>query len=253
LFKYIHQNIQQAIDSGKPPSAIFITGDIANSGIKSEYDIFLDEFFWPLQDLISKTPCSDRIFLVPGNHDVDWSQSRAVRTHGLLTHIPTLLDPTVDAQFDRLPLIPRFKSFIDSDPTDESTNSHWISSPVGSLTRKVLFGSKKIGVICLNSAWLSCKADDRHNLSPGKGILEKSFSELEDAELVFVLAHHPIDWFLDDEVDSIRSLLIKHPSLYLFGHLQNLKGSRLHFPLFQSFPQDRQRKSPTSFKEAGLV
>lgn len=91
-----------------------------------------------------------------------------------------------------------------------------------------MFGSKKIGVLCLNSAWLSGEGDDRHNLSPGKGILEKGLENLQDEELVFVLAHHPIDWFVDEEVESIRSLLGNRPVVYLFGHLHRTSGSPQH-------------------------
>jgi DNA repair exonuclease SbcCD nuclease subunit len=94
LFHYIINDITQKIQSGNGPDAIFLTGDIGNAGAQSEYQYFLDEFFWPLQDLLPPTACSDRIFLIPGNHDVDRLQARAVRTHGLLSHMPTFLDPT---------------------------------------------------------------------------------------------------------------------------------------------------------------
>jgi len=228
LFKYILQNVQQAISGGKPPFAVFITGDIANSGAESEYQTFLDEFFWPLQELLSQSPSSDRIFIVPGNHDVTRSQARAVRTHGLLSHIPTFLDPTADAQFERTLLFPRFQAFIENDPTTGTAQSHWISSAAGSLTRRIKFGSQQIGVLCLNSAWLSCEGEDRHNLSPGKGMLEKGLADLEDTEIVFVLAHHPVDWFVDEEVSSIRALLSNRPAVYLFGHLHKSGGSSQH-------------------------
>jgi hypothetical protein len=219
LFKYILHNVQQAISDGKPPHAVFITGDIANSGKESEYETFLMDFLWPLQDLLTNTPSADRIFVVPGNHDVTRSQARAIRTRDLLSHIPTFLDPTVDAQFERTTLLPRFKAFIDNDSTTGGAQSHWISSAAGSLTRRLLFGAHKIGVLCLNSAWLSSEGEDRHFLSPGKGILEKGLEELEDTEIVFVLAHHPIDWFVDEEVSSIVSLLSMRPVVYLCGHL----------------------------------
>jgi hypothetical protein len=225
LFTYILQNVKQAINDGKPPFAVFITGDITYSGAEAEFKTFLDDFFWPLQELLNKTPSSDRVFIVPGNHDVTRSKARAVRTHGLLSHIPTLLDPTLDAQLDRAPLLPRFQAFIDNDPTAGIAGHHWISSAVGCLISRVKHGSQEIGVLCLNSAWLSAEGDDRHNLSPGKGILEKGLEDLQDAELAFVLAHHPIDWFVDEEVSSIRSLLGNRPTVYLFGHLHKTSGT----------------------------
>jgi len=225
LFKYILENVKNAVSAGKPPHAVFITGDIANSGEKSEYDTFFYEFLWPLHELLIKTPGSDLIYAVPGNHDVTRSKARAVRTHGLLSYIPTLLDPTIDAKLERETLFPRFQAFIDNDPTSGDAHSHWISSVSGCGVRRFVFRSKKIGVLCLNSAWLSGEGDDRHNLSPGKGIIEKGLEDLHDEELVFVLAHHPIDWFVDEEVNSIRSLLGNRPAVYLCGHLHKTSAT----------------------------
>jgi metallophosphoesterase superfamily enzyme len=55
---------------GVSPDAIFITGDIANSGARDEYDLvgaFLDQLL-----RVSRVP-KERLFIVPGNHDVDRS------------------------------------------------------------------------------------------------------------------------------------------------------------------------------------
>jgi Icc-related predicted phosphoesterase len=224
LFKYILSNVKQAFESARQPSAVFITGDISNTGVDSEYQVFLDQFFWPLQDILHETSCADRVFLVPGNHDVAWHQARAVRSHGILSHIPTFLDPTVDAQFDRASILPRFKAFMDNDPTSGGSTSHWIGSPDGALIRRLSFGCQQIGILGLNTAWLSCDGDDRHELSPGKAILEKGLSEVSDSDLTFVLAHHPIEWLLDEEVSSIRTMLSKHPVIYLHGHLHKSRG-----------------------------
>lgn len=50
-------------------------------------------------------------------------------------------------------------------------------------------------------------------------MLENGLTELSDTDLVLVLGHHPIDWFLNDEVNSIRSLFARHSAVYLHGHL----------------------------------
>jgi 3',5'-cyclic AMP phosphodiesterase CpdA len=50
------------------PDVIFITGDLAFSGVEDEYTV-ADQF---LDDLLKATNLGrDRIFVVPGNHDVD--------------------------------------------------------------------------------------------------------------------------------------------------------------------------------------
>jgi len=218
LFKYILENIKKAFQDGKPPSAVFITGDIANSGADSEYELFFEEFLYPLAAILKNTSCMGQIFIVPGNHDVTRSQARAVQTEGLLSHIPTFLDPTRDAQLERVTILPRFKAFIGNDLTCCSDN-HWIGSAEGALVRKVLLGKKQIGFLGLNSAWLSCSDSDRHNLSPGKAILEQGLTELAGSDLIFILSHHSIGWFLDKEVNSIKAMLMKNSIIYLYGHL----------------------------------
>ena len=80
----------------------------------------------------------------------------------------------------------------------------------------------------LNSAWLSCDDNDRNELSPGKALLEEGLKELSETDLNFVIGHHPIDWFLDDELASIRTMLARTQSIYLHGHLHKTGGHTLH-------------------------
>lgn len=48
LFKYILRYIRTSVEKGLRPDMIFITGDIANKGLPKQYEVFYDEFFWPL-------------------------------------------------------------------------------------------------------------------------------------------------------------------------------------------------------------
>lgn len=60
-----------------PIDAIFVTGDVAYSGKKDEYDI-ADVFF---QRIIETTGVSrENIFIVPGNHDVQRSEVLSLST-----------------------------------------------------------------------------------------------------------------------------------------------------------------------------
>lgn len=53
---------------GPKPDVIFATGDIAHSGKEQEYAI-ASKFFDAL--LAAAKPSKDRLFVIPGNHDVD--------------------------------------------------------------------------------------------------------------------------------------------------------------------------------------
>ena len=47
---------------------ILFTGDIANTGVKSEYTAFERTFLNPLKDRTANVP----LYFVPGNHDANW-------------------------------------------------------------------------------------------------------------------------------------------------------------------------------------
>ncbi len=236
LFEYIIQNVKEQVDAGTPPDAVFITGDIADTGKADEYKQFFDEFFWPMLGVL-QMPDADRIFMVPGNHDVDRSKSRAVRIRGLLSHAPMILDPTIDAQSDRALILPRFKAFTENDLTGPgTTTSHWIESPEGVLVSKFNIRSIQVGVLGFNSAWLSCDDNDRNELSPGKALLEEGLKELSETDLNFVIGHHPIEWFLDDELPIIRTMLARTQSIYLHGHLHKTGGQTLHVAASEFLP-----------------
>jgi hypothetical protein len=78
-----------------------------------------------------------------------------------------------------------------------------------------------LGILVLNTAWLSKDEKDEGNLTAGKAIIEKGLEEIRDCKIKLVLGHHPINWFYDKE--SIRSLFAKNQVVYLHGHLH--KGS----------------------------
>lgn len=224
LFTSILDHVQQRIEAGVGPDMIFITGDIANKGKSSEYEDFLTNFFDPLTEQVS-SKCRERIFVVPGNHDVDRTKVRAVQTYGVLHRIPQFLDPIDEGLGERRLLLDRFQAYVHSDQTKED-DPHWLFSPQGAQVHILDINRKKIGILGLNTAWLSCSDDDRHKLSAGKEIIETGLGRLRSCDLRIVLGHHPIDWFLDNEINPVRALFGKYNVVYLHGHLH--KGHVRH-------------------------
>jgi len=59
--------------SGLKPKIVVVTGDIAHAGQKDEYTL-AKQFF---DDLLENLNLSDdRLFIVPGNHDIDFDEYR---------------------------------------------------------------------------------------------------------------------------------------------------------------------------------
>lgn len=197
LFKYLHEHMSQNKKKGFFPDAVFITGDIANKGQADEYDMFLKEFIEPLSEIYESVP---RIYIVPGNHDINRGQCEQAAKA-----LYTVLEEPGSKFFDadetglqkRREIIPRFENFIDF----VSKTGEDICFPVksifdekGAFTDIVSIGQKKIGIIGLNTAWLSNSDKDKEKLTPGKYILEEALDAVKDCEYKIVLGHHPLDW-----------------------------------------------------------
>lgn len=217
LFQYILEHVISRVQSGLAPDFVFITGDIANKGQVSEYQEFNENFLLPLVGLLPPETQS-RVFLIPGNHDVDRNQTRAVQTYDILVKIPDFLDPTEKGKFERdQAVFPRFRAYAENDMI--STGEHWLFSLEGVHSNTFSFGENAIGVLSVNTAWFSCSDYDRHKLSAGKPLLEDELEKIKECDFKFVLGHHPLDWFLDEELEPVRALLGRHNVIYLHGHM----------------------------------
>lgn len=216
LFQYILDDVKAKVSSGIAPNLVFITGDLVNKGKPEQYKEFTDKFFFPLIDALPPET-RENIFVIPGNHDVDREQNSAFVPYDVLLHTKDFLDPTEIGEFRRRIVFPRFQAFAESDATN--VGNHWLHSPSGTFTKTLAFHETKIGILGINTAWLSYSDNDQHRLSAGKWLIEEGFDAVTDCDFKIVLGHHPIDWFLNSELEAIRSLFGRNNVLYLHGHL----------------------------------
>lgn len=241
------EEIEAKVDEGSCPDLVFITGDIANRGKASEYETFYTTFFQKLVDILKKglgDEAEERIFLIPGNHDVDRTKGPKGPTGKVLEDTrwlpdlfqrePTVLDNTGPGQAARKLLRERFANFVRADMhSHTSVKNNWTNSIEGVYTRTLTIKGHTIGILGLNTAWLSGdygvqRQGDRHELSPGKSMLISGLRKLKedcknackdckDCDIKIVLGHHPIDRFLDKEVASIEAWFGLNHVLYLHG------------------------------------
>ena len=218
MFDYILEHVAQRKAQGLLPDLVFITGDLANKGQTKEYETFWQDFVWPLQEVIGGD-ISKRTFVVPGNHDVDRDKFQAFSREDITKPESHYLDPTEEGARRRGEmLIPRIQAYLDNDCT---TVKGAIAGTDGTYVHRLTVQGHEVGIVGINTAWLSKGDDDREKLTPGKPLLEKSLEAVKDASLRIVLGHHPIDWFIKDQQKPIKSLLGKHHVLYLHGHLHD--------------------------------
>lgn len=213
LFEEMLSEIKNMWEKGFIPNFIFITGDIVYSAKKRDYGIFCSKFIEPLLN-ISGNEFLNRLFIVPGNHDVNRDISKFFNFQIIQLNESHLFDPSKDGLDERKQFLPRFKNYRNSKGI---TPKQWLDSENGSFTSLIeLSNGNKVGVIGINTALISMNGD-RGQISPGVEILDEALNKANGCDVKFVLGHHPIDWFYDYE--PIKSVLGHHHAIYLHGHL----------------------------------
>ncbi|MFA4902065.1 MAG: metallophosphoesterase [Desulfobaccales bacterium] len=220
LFKQIHQHVEQRLNEYFTPDLIFITGDVADKGKPEQYITFVSEFLDRLKELF-EADIQERIFIVPGNHDVFRERNKHFDQKEICLNKSRFFYPTEDGRNERSQFLPRFAAYHANTsiiPCD------WLAKEDGCYTRKLEIKGINVGIVGINTAWISKDNQDRHYLSPGIDIIDDALEKLNGSNIKIVLGHHPVDWFIDAHVPPIRAILGKHHALYLHGHLH--KGAQ---------------------------
>ncbi|MEP7122687.1 MAG: tetratricopeptide repeat protein [Byssovorax sp.] len=203
----LRTDIASCRDYGVPaPDAIFVTGDIARSGAMEEYASARD---WLLGVAGSVGLGPDRVFVVPGNHDVDRTADRDNATIRLVQSLRAgseQLDVVLQDPADRARLAARL--------------SHYLSFAEGfapgclgarSSDDQALFwahgfdarGGLRVRLLGLNTTLLSVDDTDQGKLRLGTEQIDRGLRSppIERGELVIALSHHPLHggWLADEE------------------------------------------------------
>jgi predicted MPP superfamily phosphohydrolase len=215
-------------DNGNIPDLIFLTGDIANKGQRKDYEKFRTQFYSPLIDALG-SKWKGHFFAVPGNHDVARPPSDGLNPDELCRPGTRLFDYSSEGKSHRDPqVIPRFKQFKQLMPC--SATSDWIAKKEGAFAENVDIQGSKVGIIGINTAWLSREygdgEGDREKLTPGLPLVENALKQVKDCAVRIVLGHHPLHWLRPDQQPALRALFGEYGVLYLHGHLHRPDGRR---------------------------
>jgi len=209
---------------GAAYDAVLITGDIAYSGKKDEYET-AKRF---LEDVYSKTGLSMKeTYVVPGNHDVDRDHVQPnfpLRvSHDEIRRVtnPIHWRETIQTQLQKDPsklLLSPLHAYNDfaqgcgcQTTADELAWSLLFPRPLE-------FGFK-VRLRGLNSALISDEAD-----APAKLLVsEFQTARLCDTpgEINVVMSHHPPDWLMDKA--ELRKVLRRFAPVALFGHEHSVR------------------------------
>lgn len=216
MTKKILEHVASNAGKGFIPDLIFVTGDVANSGKPEEYKAFTNQFISPLTDFLGYEYL-DRIFVVPGNHDLNreindgFSRDKFLKVEGENFH------PTEKSRAKRNMLVERFGSFIDGIPLDCVKE---FKKDASAYTALRLLNGVNVNIAGINTAWL-CEGDsDKNYLTPGVATTRELLEQhKKERDCIFLLGHHPLDWLHINHATPIQSVLADHAVIYLHGHM----------------------------------
>lgn len=204
--------------STAPLDFIFCTGDIAYSGKASEYAV-ATEFFHRLSEA-ARVPL-DRIVTVPGNHDID--RERLRRTFRLELQDEDSSELFFRSGEDLAIALRPLHNYVEHDR--QLFGREWSAKTPYTHTCYKL-RRLTISVIGLNTTWLAPSDDSPGSSVVGHSLLQRALADArqDEADLVLVLMHHPVDWLAPFERDPVRRLLSHHADFVLHGHIDDPAG-----------------------------
>lgn len=145
LFQYILKHVKECIKQSNL-DFVFITGDVAQSGLEKEYEKFGADFILPLEEIVGKE-C--KIFIVAGNHDANRNQQKFFDRNDILKSTD-FFDPTNQGLDNRQNILQRFSAY--SELYQPHIDENWLFSENGCFTYINKLKGINLGILALNTA-----------------------------------------------------------------------------------------------------
>ncbi|NIO83820.1 MAG: hypothetical protein GTN53_25145, partial [Candidatus Aminicenantes bacterium] len=214
----------------KPIHAICLTGDIAFSGQKEQYVSIHKR----INEILIVTGCpQDRLFLIPGNHDVHEYNNFSEECQQIMDEAvkdETTIDRILSDFKKYRHFYEKFTHYYGYVETSGFTNSHpetHEGNPKSWYSRRL--EDFPVRIIGLNSALFCLKPySKRDKIRMGKSQLEEAYLHekplgTEEQVLVLLLTHHPADWLRETEKDEYETMMDRYKFVHLHGHIHRLK------------------------------
>lgn len=208
---------------------IVFSGDVAFSGLSDEYEIAEKELFTPI--LEASGVRSDRLFIVPGNHDLDRTRFRLLPAEVLkpLKSADQVVSWLKEDEY-RAAILQPFKSFTDFVAAFTTQDK-----PNYSNIRKWWINGKEVALLGLNSAWMCGRnkdedgiLDDRGHLLVGEPQIYDQLDKITGVDVKIAVLHHPFDWIAGFDCSRVESILINRCDFILHGHCHIPQVIKMH-------------------------
>ncbi len=198
---------------------IVFSGDLAFSGKEPEYRTARDHLLDPV--LKATGLSSDRLFIVPGNHDLD---------HDAFELLPPALQRGLNeeeckhwltGERKRKRLLEPFEAFS----TFVSAYTGQDSPDYASICMWPDLGGKKIALLGLNSAWMCGRNKDAKGEINDYGFtllgepqIHDALAQIAEADVRLVILHHPFAWLAEFDRNRVKERLGREAHFILCGH-----------------------------------
>lgn len=221
--------VQRRSQPEPPFDAILVTGDIANTGAGRSATEYADAAAWLDQVGAAAGVPRERIFLVPGNHDVDRGADKDEAVKQLVTDLRegrSSIDDALTRPAERALLARRMERYLDFAggfaPIGKDADARlcWVH-------RFVAPSGLAVRLVGLNTSLLAAGDDDQGKLRVGLKQIDLAFADVPEGELVLALGHHPLgDGWLADQA-LIEPWLKRHAHALLTGHVHVANAEEL--------------------------
>ncbi len=195
---------------------IVFSGDAANSGQPDEYSKATVDLFEPLLEACQLG--KDRLFIVPGNHDLDRDLIPAALSKPLNSNEE--VEPWWSEEKKRTQLSQPFQAFhrFLTDCTGQKPPEYCSFA-------SFVIDDRKIALLGINSAWMCArrkdevgKISDQGYLCIGEPQIYDSLKMVSDSEIKIAILHHPLDWLTPFDSSRNEVHLKRKCNFILHGH-----------------------------------
>ena len=226
---------------------IIFSGDVANSGQLDEYKKVTEDLFKPILEACNLS--NDRLFIVPGNHDLDRDLIPASFMKILATNEE--VDDCWGTERKRTQLFQPFQEFYNflKDCTGHARPEYCSACEWD-------INGKKIGLLGINSAWLCARhkdeigeCSDQGYLCVGESQIFEPLEKISKSDIKIAVLHHPLDWLAPFDSSRVEVYLKRQCNFILHGHAHKpgISGIRDHFGYYTTIPAGAcyDRSNPT--------
>lgn len=220
------------VEKGLEPEIIIFSGDLAMGGDDSGW--FQGGYDALIKPVMAQTGVPiERVFLVPGNHDIAREEVRARPSIEQFYKNKLVSKESINEFIDRPSKtgdekelsLRRMSNFYDA---HDSYHPTAISANEFLRTYQFVHPECSVGVACFNTAWrASGESDNRDygNLLLGERAIDQALTDIGHCDFRIAIHHHPLDWLVEADRAATDFLTRKSFHLSCCGHVHTSRPS----------------------------